>query len=311
MTQRLLARLLSSVAVVFGAVTLIFLILNWLPGDPAVLIAGESASEETVRQVRAQLGTDRPLGAQYGGYLWGLLHGDLGSSYVTHEPVSTRLIAQLPSTAALGAGAALVAIVVGVTFGVLSARHHGRALDQGVQIAGLMLVSVPPFWLGILMILLFSVQLGWLPIIGDGGLLPAIMPVTCLGLVVSVPLMRVVRSGVLDGLFEPYVTTLRAKGLSESRVLYVHVLRNSLLAAVTLLSVVVGELISGAVIIETLFARQGLGRLTVEAIGQKDLPMVQGAILLASTSYVLVNLAVDVLYTVIDPRTRLHAEGGA
>ena len=310
MLRRILERVLVSLGVIFGAVTLIFMILNWLPGDAATLVAGDDASAETIAHVRAKLGTNRSLGAQYRSYLAGLAHGDLGTSYVTREPVVTRLAAQLPATAALTLAACSVAILLGVGLGVLSALNHGRWFDQVVQAVSLFWVSMPSFWLGILMILVFSVRLGWLPVIGDGGLLPSVLPVLTLGMVVSVPLQRMVRDGMLEGLHEPYVTTLRAKGLGERRIFYVHVLRNALTPTVTLLGVLVGELLSGAVIIETLFARQGIGRTTVEAITQKDMPVVQGAILIASVSYVLVNLLVDLSYNWIDPRTRLATSKG-
>jgi len=161
-----------------------------------------------------------------------------------------------------------------------------------------------------LLILVFSVQLGWLPIIGNGGFLPSILPVVTMGMWLSVPLQRMVRDGMLDGLHEPYVTTLRAKGLGERRIFYVHVLRNALTSTLTLLGVLVGESLSNAVIIETLFARQGIGRTTVEAIGQKDIPVVQGAILISSVAYVVVNLLVDLSYTLVDPRTRLATAKG-
>jgi peptide/nickel transport system permease protein len=310
-SRRVVERLLASFGVIFGAVTLIFLILNWLPGDPAALVAGEGASAETIVRLRVQLGTDRPLLRQYRDYIVGLAHGDLGKSYVTHEPVAQRLAAQFPATASLTLAASVVAIALGVGLGVLSALHQGRWVDRAVQGFALIVVSIPPFWLGIVLMLFFSVELRWLPVIGDGGFLAAILPVTCLGLVASVPMLRMVRNGVIEGLHDPYVTTLRAKGLGERRSLYVHVLRNALMTTVTLLSVLVGELLSGAVIIETLFARQGIGRITVEAIGQKDMPVVQGAILLASVSYVVVNLLVDLSYTFIDPRTRVAAARGS
>ncbi|MDB4974210.1 MAG: peptide transporter permease [Myxococcaceae bacterium] len=311
MTRAILSRLVASFGVVLGAVTLIFLILNWLPGDAAAMIAGENASAETIERVREQLGAARPLATQYVDYLAALVHGDLGRSYITHEPVVDRLLQQFPSTAWLAGLAALFAVVVGVGLGVLSARHHGRWLDQALQFVALTMISVPPFWTGILAILLFSVTLGWLPVIGDGGMLPSVLPVTCLGLVVAVPILRIVRDGILEGLHEPYVTTLRAKGLGERRVFFVHVLRNAMIATITLLSVYVGELLSGAVVMETLFARQGIGRVTVEALNQKDIPVVQGAILLASVTYVLINLLVDLSYTWIDPRTRLAQARGS
>ncbi|MET0344592.1 MAG: ABC transporter permease [Polyangiales bacterium] len=305
MTRRILERLLASLGVVLGAVTLIFLVLHWLPGDAATLIAGEGASAETVAQLRAQIGDDQPLLARYVAYLADVLRGDLGQSYLTREPVLARLRAQFPATLQLALFAGALALAIGVALGVLSARYRDTWIDGLIQLVSLTVVSVPVFWLGILAILLFSVQLGWLPVLSDGGPASLVLPVGCLGLWVSVPLLRVVRGGMLEGLSEPYVTTLRAKGLGERRVFFVHVLRNALIAGVTLLSVQVGELLSGLVIVETLFARQGVGRLAVDAIGQKDLPMVEGAILLASVTYVFVNLLVDLSYAVIDPRTRL------
>jgi peptide/nickel transport system permease protein len=303
-TRRIVARLFGSLAVVLGAVTLLFLILNWLPGDPATLVAGEDASAEAIERVRAQLGMGRPLGEQYWSYVRDLLSGDLGRSFVTREPVLDRLLSQFPSTLTLTLAASLVAVVVGVGLGVVSAYYHGRWIDQLIQAAALALVSVPSFWLGILAILLFSVYLGWLPVLDDGTWWPSVLPIGCLGLLVSVPLLRLVREGLVDTLSEPFVMTLRAKGLGERRLFFVHALRNALIPSVSLLSVLVGDLLAGAVIVETLFARQGIGRLTVEAIGSKDLPMVQGAILFASTGYVLVNLLVDIAVVVIDPRTR-------
>jgi len=310
MLRRVLERFAVSLGVVFGAVTLIFLVLNWLPGDSALLIAGEDASPETVHQLRIKLGTDRSLGSQYRSYLAGVVQGDLGTSYTTREPVFRRLAAQLPSTLALTFSACTVAVALGIALGVLSVLYRGRWLDQTIQSVSLFIHSMPTFWLGMLLILVFSVQLGWLPVIGNGGLLPSVLPVVTLGIWLSVPLQRMVRDGMLDGLHEPYVTTLRAKGLGERRIFYVHVLRNALTSTITLLGVMIGESLSNAVIIETLFARQGIGRTTVEAIGQKDIPVVQGAILLASVAYVVVNLLVDLSYTLVDPRTRLVTSKG-
>jgi ABC-type dipeptide/oligopeptide/nickel transport system permease component len=303
MSRSVLHRIGASIGVIFGAVTLVFLILHWLPGDPAQLVAGSEASDETVARVRAQLGTGQPLGIQYVHYLAGLARGDLGESYVTHERVLDKLAAQLPATATLTLAACALAVVLGVSFGVLAARRAGGWVDQAIQWGALALHAMPGFWLGILLILVFSVSLRWLPVIGDSPL-ALILPVISLGLVVAVPIMRVVRDGMLDGLHEPYVTTLRAKGLSEGRIFYVHVLRNTLIPAVTLLGVSLGELISSAVVIETLYARQGIGRAVVDALTQKDIPVVQGAILLAAVAFVVINLLVDLSYTLIDPRVR-------
>jgi peptide/nickel transport system permease protein len=298
-----LHRIVASLGVIFGAVTLVFLILHWLPGDPAQLVAGADASEDTVARVREQLGTAQPLGLQYLHYLAALAHGDLGESYVTHEPVLAKLAAQLPATLTLTLSACSLAVVLGVVFGVLAARRAGGWVDQAIQWGALALHAMPGFWLGILLILVFSVFLRWLPVIGDSPL-ALVLPVVSLGLVVAVPIMRMVRDGMLEGLHEPYVTTLRAKGLSEGRIFYVHVLRNALIPAVTLLGVSLGELISSAVVIETLYARRGIGRAVVEALTQKDIPVVQGVILLAAVAFVVINLLVDLSYTLIDPRVR-------
>lgn len=302
--RRFLERLVASVGVIWGSVTLIFLILNWLPGDTAEMIAGENANPETVEQLRKQLGLDQPLSRQYFDYIWGLLHGDLGNSYVTHEPVASRLFQQFPRTVELTLGASAVALVLGVSLGVVSARYYGRPVDRVLQLLALGLNAVPSFWLGMVAIVIFSMYLGWLPVLGSG-FMSSILPICCLGVGVSIPIQRMVRNGLLDGQNEPYVTTLRAKGLGERRIFYFHVFRNAMIPVVTLLSLVTGELLSGAVLQETIFARQGVGRIITEAISHRDLPMVQGGIFLASSCYVVVNLLVDLSYTVIDPRTRL------
>ncbi len=297
-------RLLAAALVVLGTTTLIFAVLYWLPGDPATLIAGENATEESIARIRALLGTDRPFWEQYADYMAGLLRGDLGISFATQEPVTVRLWAQFPSTIALTLFASLVAVIAGVLLGVLAAVNRGNWIDQAVQTVMLFFTSMPSFWLGILLILLFSVNLQWLPAIGSGSLAQLILPVACLGLVASGRLMRMVRNSVLDVLDEHFVTTARSKGLRARRILFLHVLRNALIPVVTLLGILMGELLSGTVVVETLFARQGIGRLLVDAVGVKDIPVIQGAVLLASISFVLINLLVDLSYAVIDPRVR-------
>ncbi|PZP45172.1 MAG: peptide ABC transporter permease [Azospirillum brasilense] len=303
----LLRRLLGSFLVVFGTVTLVFLILHWLPGDPAVLIAGEDATEETIARIRAHLGTDRPLGVQYLAYLGGLLRGDLGISFATREPVWRRLWGQFPATLALTLMATSLALLLGIALGLLAAAQRGRWIDHAIQAVMLFLTAMPSFWLGILLILIFSVTLQWLPAIGNGSLAQLILPMACLGLIAAGRLMRMVRNSVLDVLEEPFVTTLRAKGLREHRILFGHVLRNALIPVVTLLGIILGELLSGAVVVETLFARQGLGRIVVDAVGVKDIPVLQGAVLMISILFVLINLLVDLSYGVIDRRLRAGA----
>jgi ABC-type dipeptide/oligopeptide/nickel transport system permease component len=298
-------RLAGAVFVVYGAVTVVFLVLYWLPGDPAVLVAGDGATAETIANVRMQLGTDRPFWQQYGTYISGLLHGNLGVSYSTHEPVLGRLLAQVPPTLALTLFACGVAIAIGILLGVVAAVYQERWVDHLVQTLTLFVTAMPSFWLGILLIMIFSVGLRWLPAIGNGTARQLVLPVACLGLIASGRLARMVRNSVLDVLHEPFVTVLRAKGLRERHVLFRHVLRNALIPVITLLGMLVGELMSGAVVTETLFARQGVGRILVEAIGVKDIPMVQGVILFAAIFYVFVNTLVDLSYVWIDRRVEL------
>ncbi|MEJ0020767.1 MAG: ABC transporter permease [Acetobacteraceae bacterium] len=298
-------RLAGAVLVIYGAVTIVFLVLYWLPGDPAVLVAGESATAETIANVRRQLGTDQPLWQQYTTYISGLVQGNLGVSFSTREPVSGRLWAQVPSTLALTLLACGVAIVLGILLGVTAAVNKERWLDHLIQTLTVFVTAMPSFWLGILLIMVFSVGLRWLPAIGNGSIKQLVLPVACLGLIASGRLARMVRNSVLDVLHEPFVTTLRAKGLRERRVLFRHVLRNALIPVVTLLGMLIGELMSGAVVTETLFARQGVGRILVEAIGVKDIPVIQGVILFAAVFYVFINTLVDVSYVWIDRRVEL------
>jgi ABC-type dipeptide/oligopeptide/nickel transport system permease component len=300
----ILRRLGGGLFAIFGAVTLVFLILYWLPGDPAALIAGDDASQETIDRIRAHLGTDRPLWDQYVAYLIGLTHGDLGKSFSTNQPVLDRLWAQIPATLALTALGSTFAIVTGLALGVVSAVNKDRWIDRTIQTILLFLISMPSFWIGILLILLFSVTLRWLPAIGNGSLAQLVLPVACVGLSTAGRLTRMVRNSVIEVLDEPFVTALRGKGLLERQVLYRHVLRNALIPVVTMLGIIVGYLLSSAVVIETLFARQGVGRLLVEAVGVRDIPMVQGTVLFAAISYVLINTLVDISYIWIDRRIR-------
>lgn len=297
-------RIGGALFVIAGTVTLVFLILHWLPGDPAALVAGDTATAETIANIRAQLGTDRPLWSQYVAYIAGLLHGDLGTSFATREPVLGRLWAQVPTTMVLTLFSSAVALAAGVALGVVAAVHRDKWQDRTIQFVMLFLTSLPSFFLGILLILVFSVTLRWLPAIGNGSWRQLVLPVVCLGLITSGRLMRMVRSGVLDVLEEPFVMTLRGKGLRERQVLFTHVLRNALIPVVTVLGVLVGELLSGTVVVETLFARQGIGRMLVDALNVKDIPVVQGAVLLASMFFVLINMMVDMSYGWIDRRVR-------
>jgi peptide/nickel transport system permease protein len=284
---------------------LVFLVLYWLPGNPAAMVAGDGASNATIADVQAQLGTGRPLRVQFGSYLWNLAHGNLGTSFATGEPVSSRIWAQLPPSLELTFCSALLVVFLGVTLGVLSAVYQDRWLDRTIQAGVMFLTSMPDFWLGILLILVFSVKFHLLPAMGGGSFRQLILPVACLGLKFGGYLERMVRGSVTDVLHDPFVTTLRGKGLREFSILFRHVLRNALIPVITLFGVLVGQLISGVVVIETVFARQGLGRLVVDALGSKDIPVLQGVVLFASAFYVLFNLLIDLSYVWIDRRARL------
>ncbi len=299
-----LQRLLHAILVIAGALTLVFLILYWLPGDPADLVAGDGASDDTIAGIRAQLGTDKPLWVQYGHYLWRLAHGDLGNSFATSEPVMTRILSQLPYTIELALGVLLVSVLAGVTLGVTAAINQGRPIDRLIQSATLLGTTMPPFWFGMLLILLFSVTLHWFPALGDRSLKQLVLPVLTMSYGISGMLQRVVRSSVIEVLHEPFLNTLRGGGLHERAILFRHVLRNALIPVLTFLGYIMGFLLSGVVTTEAVFARRGLGRLLVEALGSKDIPVLQGVVLFAAFFFVISNLLIDLSYGVIDRRTR-------
>jgi peptide/nickel transport system permease protein len=285
----------------------VFLIIHWLPGDPAQMIAGDDAAPDRIAFLSKQFGLGRPLWQQYLSYLWDSMRGDFGSSFANSQPVLDRLLAQLPATLSLALFSTLLAIVFGVTLGILSAVYQNRALDYVVRIISLLGVSMPKFWLGILLILVFSVHLQWLPAIGNGTFKQIILPSIALGVTGAGMLTRMVRNSVLEVIREPFVVTLRAKGLTERSVLYRHVLRNALMPAITILGLLVGDMLAGAVVTETVFSRQGLGKMIVDAINQKDIPVIQAAILITGVFNIAVTLLVDVSYSYVDPRVRRTA----
>ncbi|NQX68562.1 ABC transporter permease [Paenibacillus alba] len=304
MLKYILNRLIVSIPVILGSLTLVFLIIHWLPGDPAQMIAGDDAAPERIEFLRKQFGLDQPLWQQYLVYLWDSMRGDFGHSFANNQPVLDRLLAQLPATLSLALLSTIFAIIVGFILGVLSAVYQNRVLDYIVRVISLLGVSMPKFWLGILLILVFSVHFQLLPAIGNGSFKQLILPSFALGVTGAGMLTRMVRNSVLEVIHEQFVLTLRAKGLSERIVLYKHVLRNALLPAVTILGLLVGEMLSGAVVTETVFSRQGLGKLVVDAINQKDIPVIQAAILITGIFNIIVNLMVDVSYSYVDPRVR-------
>jgi peptide/nickel transport system permease protein len=298
-------RLAATLAVLWGVATAVFVMLQVLPGDPAeTILAGSGASPTQIAQMRQQLGLDDPLLMQYGRYLANTLQGDLGRSLFSGRPVGLTITEQLPATLQLAAAALLVAIVLGLSLGLLAALRAGTWIDQvamGVAVLG---VSVPVFWSGLLLIWVFSVWLNWLPATGSGGWRHLVMPAAVLGLVGAGPIARLMRASLLDVLRADYITMARGKGLPEKAVIGRHALRNAVIPTITLVGLQAGFLLGGTVITEVVFARPGLGRLVVEAILWKDLPVIQGVVLLIAATYVIINLAVDLVALTLDPRLR-------
>jgi len=305
MIQLILSRIGSALLVVFGVCTLVFLLIHLVPGDPVEAMLGESARPADRQALCANLGLDRPLSEQYLRYLGGLARLDLGRSFQFQRPVAELLAERIPATLELAGTALALALAVAVPLGVLAARNQGGALDSGAMGLSLLGISIPNFWLGPLLILVFSLWLGWTPVSGRDGLESLILPAVTLGSGLAAILARMVRGSVLEVLGEDYVRTARAKGLSEAAVIRRHALRNAWLPILTLVGLQLGGLLGGAVITETVFAWPGIGSLLVEAIRNRDYPVVQACVLLVSLAYVLVNTLTDLVYAWVDPRIRL------
>ena len=298
-------RLLAALPVLLGVSILVFSMLHLLPGDPAQIILGEAVtSAQDLARLRRELGFDAPLHVQYARFLGRALSGDLGRSLQSRRPVLDEILAQLPSTVQLTLAGLALAVVVGVVLGVAAATHRGSWADTLCMLLALGGLSMPAFWLGLMLIFFFALQLGWLPATGQGGLARLVLPALTLGYGAAGVIARLVRSSLLEVLRTEYVTTARSKGLAERRVVYRHALRNALIPVITIVGLQFGALLGGTVVIETVFARQGIGRLLVGAILYKDFPLVQGIVLFTASAYVLVNLLVDLGYALTDPRIR-------
>ena len=304
MLTYLLRRILIAVPTLLGVVLLVFLMVRLAPGDPAILLAGEFATPETLEAIRTRYGLDRPLPEQFALYLGALLQGDLGESARSRRPVLEELKTYFPNTVVLATAAILVALATGIPLGILAALRQGSWLDLGVMVLALLGVSMPVFWFGLLAILIFSVELGWFPVAGKGTLAHLVLPAVTLGINAPALLARMTRGTLVEVLSQDYIRTARAKGLAERVVIFKHALRNALIPVVTVAGLEFGSLLAGAVITETIFAWPGLGQLLVGSILSRDYPVVQGAVLLVAFTFTLVNLMVDLLYAWIDPRVR-------
>jgi len=302
--EALAARMGSAALAVLGVCTLVFLLIHLVPGDPVEVMLGEGASAADREALRSALGLDRPLGEQYLEYLSRLVHLDLGVSLHDQRPVAKLLWERAGPTLELALAALALALLIALPLGVLAAQHRGGVLDSAAMAFALIGAAIPNFWLGPLLILVFSLWLGWTPVSGREGWGSLVLPALTLGTGLAAVLARMVRASVLEVLGEDYVRTARAKGLGPVAVLWGHALRNAWLPILTLIGLQLGALLAGAVITETVFAWPGLGSLLVEAIQQRDYPVVQGAVLLISLTYVLVNATTDLTYGLLDPRTR-------
>jgi peptide/nickel transport system permease protein len=303
-----LVRLVMAIPTILLVTLAVFGMLYLTPGDPASIYLGDRLSTpERLAQIRHEMGLDRPIYVQYLDFAIKALRGEPGRSLQTNRPVVDEILERLPNTLELTVAAFLFSVVFGGLLGLLSAVRYNSWIDTSTRIIALAGVSMPVFWLGALVILVFSLQLRWFPITGEGGWQRLVMPAAVLGLVTSAPLMRLVRGSMLDVLRQEYVVTARAKGLREGQVLLGHALRNALIPVVTVLGLQLGGLLSGAVITESVFARPGIGKLIVDSILSKDFPVVQAATLYVSVAYVLLNMVVDFSYAFLDPRVRVGA----
>lgn len=302
MKRYFIHRLLLLLPTLLGALTLVFLLVHLIPGDPVDVMLGETASAADKEELRRALGFDRPLAHQYQSFLLGLVSGDLGRSLYEQSSVAALIAARFPATLQLALCAMAISIAISFALATLAARRRKSWIDRAALLFSLLGLSLPNFWLGPLLMIVFSIQLGWLPVSGRGGPSHFVLPALTLGLGMAAILTRLLRASLLQVAHEDYVQTARAKGLSERRVWLKHMLRNALLSVVTVVSLQFGSLLAGSIITETVFSWPGIGRLTVQAIQTRDYPLVQGCVLVIALSYVLINFLTDILYRLIDPR---------
>lgn len=306
MIKKLSLRLLLSIPSVWLIVTMVFLLAHIVPADPVQQMLGEGARAEDMDQLRHALGLDAPILTQYGRYLSQVVRGNLGESFRYQQPVARVILSHYPATLELAFFALLMCAAIAIPAGLAAAEKRGTTTDRAIGVFTLLGLSVPNFALGPILILLFSVILGWLPVSGRGGISHLVLPAVTLGAALAAILTRMVRTAVMEELSSDYVRTARAKGLAEWRVLFRHAFFNALIPILTILGLQFGTLLAGTIVTETIFSWPGIGRLAVTAIQARDYPLLQGCILLIAISYVVVNLMTDFLYVVVDPRVRFQ-----
>ncbi|AXQ95303.1 ABC transporter permease [Cereibacter azotoformans] len=305
MPAYLLRRLFQSALILLGVSLVTFILLYVLPADPVRQIAGRSATPQVVENIRRQLGLDQPFLVQYGRYLWGLLQGDFGRSYLQKTDVATLIAARLPATLQLMGGAILCELVLGLTMGIVAALRRGRALDQGLMIVSFVAVSAPQFVVSLLLLYVFAVKLGWFPIGGYGTLSHLVLPAVTLGILGSGWYSRMMRSSMIDVLRQDYIRTARAKGLTRGRVILRHALPNAILPIVAMIGIDIGIFMGGIVVVESVFGWPGIGQLAWQAIQRIDIPIIMGVTMVSACAIVLGNLLADLVAPFIDPRIKL------
>ncbi|GLC88171.1 nickel ABC transporter permease [Lysinibacillus piscis] len=306
MTLFILKRLAQIIPVTLGVTLVVFLIMQMIPGDPAIILAGEGASTETVEELRENLGLNKPLYVQYGEYVNDLLHGDMGHSLKNKQPVLEEIATRLPITIELAFYSILITIVLGLIAGIISAIRPYSIIDASFMVVALLGISLPSFWLGILLMYVFSVQLQWLPVAGWDSAKHIILPAITLGAGGAAIVARMTRSSMLDVVNQDYIRTAKAKGLKGYVIIAKHALRNALIPVITVVGLQFGSLLGGTVLVESVFAVNGLGRMIVDAIRTRDIPVVQGGVLVASLIFVVINLAVDIMYRLFNKRIDLN-----
>lgn len=306
MSRHFLQRILYTLPALWLILTMVFLLIHIVPGDPVLQMLGQDARVEDVAQLRHTLGLDQPLGVQYARYLVGLARGDWGQSLRYASPVRPIVLARFPATLELSLAALAVCLVIAIPAGVFSARRRGSKSDHATSFFTLLGLSVPNFALGPILILVFSIENGWLPVSGRGGISHLILPAATLGAALAAILTRMVRGSMIEELSSDYVRTARAKGITETSVLFRHAFPNALIPVITIVGLQFGSLLAGTIVTETIFSWPGIGRLAVQAISARDYPLLQGCILIIAVSYVAVNLLTDLVYAMVDPRVRLQ-----
>ncbi|MDF2682849.1 MAG: putative transporter permease protein [Brevibacillus sp.] len=308
MKQYIFKRLLSGVIVLFGVSIFTFMLIHFIPGDPVRIMLGQRATVEQIEALREELGLNKPLMVQYLSYASGVVKGDLGTSLKTGRPVSTEITERFPATAKMAVASLGVAVVVGLGLGVIAARWKDTFIDGFIMTISTFGMALPGFWLGLLVILVFSVHLGWFPIAGGTGFMDIVLPALTLGTLTSTSLSRLTRAGMVEVLANDYIRTARAKGLSERLVLLRHAFRNVMIPIVAVIGLEFAGLLGGAIIVEQVFNWPGIGTLAIQAISSRDFPMIQGTTLFIGVIYVLVVIVIDVLYAVLDPRIEYTAK---